>query len=89
LSSAGERPAARAPVDLGYAASSRASKGRAAREKDPQDHVEEASKPDRIAHEGPDEPVPLFGSWPRAYACVVATALAVMALVALFSRWPF
>jgi hypothetical protein len=51
--------------------------------------VKEPSKDDRTADEAPDEPVPLGGSWPRAYACVVAAALAVMALVALFSRWPF
>jgi hypothetical protein len=37
----------------------------------------------------PDDRVPLFGSWPGAYAAVVITALLVMALVAVFSRWPF
>ena len=36
-----------------------------------------------------DEPVPLFGSWPRIYAAVVACALAVMGLVAVFSAWPY
>jgi len=38
---------------------------------------------------GPDDRVPLFGSWSRAYAAVVIAALMVMALVAVFSRWPF
>jgi hypothetical protein len=33
--------------------------------------------------------VPLFGTWPRIHAAVVAAALAVMGLLALFSRWPF
>jgi len=32
-----------------------------------------------------DERVPLFGTWPRIYAAVVACALAVMALLAVFS----
>ena len=34
-------------------------------------------------------PVPLFGSWRAIHGAVIACALAVMALVALFSRWPF
>jgi hypothetical protein len=34
-------------------------------------------------------PVPLFGSWRAIYAAVVVSALVVMALVALFSRWPY
>jgi hypothetical protein len=33
--------------------------------------------------------VPFFGSWPRIHAAVIAAALAVMGLLALFSRWPF
>jgi hypothetical protein len=33
--------------------------------------------------------VPVFGTWPRIHAAVVAAALAVMGLLALFSRWPF
>jgi hypothetical protein len=33
--------------------------------------------------------VPIFGTWPRIYAAVVLSALAVMAGVAAFSRWPF
>jgi len=36
-----------------------------------------------------DERVPLFGSWRAIHASVVVCALVVMALVALFSRWPF
>jgi hypothetical protein len=36
-----------------------------------------------------DGPVPVFGTWPRIYAAVLACALAVMALLALFSRWPY
>jgi hypothetical protein len=36
-----------------------------------------------------DDPVPLFGSWRRIYAAVVACALVFMGLVALFSSWPF
>jgi hypothetical protein len=33
--------------------------------------------------------VPLFGSWPVAYGAVIVCAVVVMALVALFSRWPW
>ena len=36
-----------------------------------------------------DERVPLFGTWPRIYAAVVLNALLIMALLALFSRWPY
>ena len=36
-----------------------------------------------------DDPVPLFGTWPRIYAAVVVSALAVMALVAVFSAFPY
>jgi len=42
--------------------------------------------------EGADEDggrVPVFGSWKAIHLAVIACALAVMALVALFSRWPF
>jgi len=39
--------------------------------------------------ERPDDRVPLFGSWRAIHAAVVASALVVMALLALFSRWPF
>ena len=37
----------------------------------------------------PDDRVPLFGTWRAIYAAVAVSALAVMALLALFSRWPF
>jgi hypothetical protein len=36
-----------------------------------------------------DERVPLFGTWPRIYAAVIVSALAVMALVAVFSTYPY
>jgi hypothetical protein len=36
-----------------------------------------------------DDRVPVFGTWRAIYASVVVSALAVMALVFLFSRWPF
>jgi hypothetical protein len=36
-----------------------------------------------------DERVPLFGTWRRIHAAVALCALAVMALLALFARWPF
>jgi len=33
--------------------------------------------------------VPLFGTWRAIYAAVVACAVLVMILVALFSGWPY
>ena len=36
-----------------------------------------------------DERVPIFGTWPCIYAAVVVCAVAVMALVYVFSIWPF
>jgi hypothetical protein len=39
--------------------------------------------------ERPDDRVPLFGTWRAIHAAVAVCALAVMALLALFSRWPF
>ena len=36
-----------------------------------------------------DDPVPIFGTWPRIYAAVIVSALAVMALVAVFSAFPY
>jgi Tfp pilus assembly protein PilN len=33
--------------------------------------------------------VPLFGSWCVLHTAVLVCALVVMALLALFSRWPF
>jgi hypothetical protein len=41
------------------------------------------------APRGPDDRVPLFGTWTAIHAAVAVSALAVMALLALFSRWPF
>lgn len=37
----------------------------------------------------PDERVPLFGSWRAIHLAVAGSALVVMLLLALFSRWPF
>ena len=47
--------------------------------------------PRGTTEEGPSDEatVPLFGSWPVAYAAVIVCAAFVMALVALFSRWPW
>ena len=50
---------------------------------DPEPRPPHGSRP---ADEGK---VPLFRTWPRIYAAVVAAALTVMGLLALFSRWPF
>lgn len=36
-----------------------------------------------------DDRVPLFGTWPRIYGAVIVTALLVMALLFLFSGWPY
>ena len=36
-----------------------------------------------------DDRVPIFGTWPRIYVAVIVCALAWMAAIALFSRWPF
>ena len=36
-----------------------------------------------------DDPVPLFGTWRAIYAAVIASALAVMALIAVFSGFRF
>jgi hypothetical protein len=36
-----------------------------------------------------DDRVPVFGTWSRIHAAVVACALVVMALLALFSGWPY
>ena len=36
-----------------------------------------------------DDPVPIFGTWPRMYATVVVAAVVVMLLVTAFSRWPY
>ncbi len=44
----------------------------------------ETAPPDRS-----DDRVPLFGTWRAIHAAVVACAILVMALLAVFSRWPF
>ena len=36
-----------------------------------------------------DGRVPLFGTWTAIHLAVIACALAVMALLAVFSRWPY
>jgi hypothetical protein len=36
-----------------------------------------------------DARVPVFGTWRAIYVAVVAAALAVMALTAVFSAWPW
>jgi anti-sigma-K factor RskA len=36
-----------------------------------------------------DGRVPLFGTWKAIYAAVAVSAVVVMVLVALFSRWPY
>ena len=33
--------------------------------------------------------VPFFGTWSRIYGAVVVSALLVMVLLTLFSRWPY
>ena len=45
--------------------------------------------PETAPPERPDDRVPVFGTWKAIHAAVAASALAVMALLALFSRWPF
>ena len=39
--------------------------------------------------EPPDDPVPIFGTWPRIYAAVLVCLLADMALIGLFSYWKY
>ncbi len=36
-----------------------------------------------------EDRVPLFGSWPAIHGAVIAWAVVVMVLLALFSRWHF
>jgi hypothetical protein len=36
-----------------------------------------------------DDPVPIFGSWPRIYTAVILVAVSCIALCAVFSRWPY
>ena len=35
----------------------------------------------------PEDPVPVFRTWPRIYGAAIAAALAVMGLIAVFSAW--
>jgi hypothetical protein len=46
-----------------------------------------------MAEEAPDRNddhrVPFFGTWPVIYGAVVVSAVVVMVLLAVFSRWPF
>jgi anti-sigma-K factor RskA len=46
-----------------------------------------ASPPERRPED--DDTVPVFGSWRLIYAAVATSALVVMALLLLFSRWPY
>ena len=39
--------------------------------------------------EEPEDPVPVFRSWPRIYGAVLACAVLVMGAIALFSGWPW
>jgi len=39
--------------------------------------------------EEPEDPVPVFGTWPRIYAAAILCLLAVMVFIAVFSRWPW
>jgi anti-sigma-K factor RskA len=45
--------------------------------------------PETRPPEGQDDRVPLFGTWRAIHAAVALCAALVMALLALFSRWPF
>jgi hypothetical protein len=35
----------------------------------------------------PEDPVPVFRTWPRIYVAVIAVALATMGFIAAFSAW--
>jgi len=48
----------------------------------PEGSLDEERAPD-------DERVPVFGTWPRIYAAVLLNAVVIMALIYLFSRWPY
>ena len=45
--------------------------------------------PENLPPDGPDDRVPLFGTWRAIHAAVALSAVVAMALLALFSRWPF
>ena len=49
------------------------------------------TEPTRRGGPAPDEQerVPVFGTWPRIYAAVIASALAHLALIALFASWKY
>ncbi len=51
--------------------------------------TDDGTPADERAGAGAEERVPFFGSWRAIHTAVVLCALAVMALLALFSRWPF
>jgi hypothetical protein len=36
-----------------------------------------------------DDPVPIFGSWPRIYTAVIVTIVVVIGLIAAFSSFPY
>ena len=36
-----------------------------------------------------EDRVPIFGTWRRIYAAVVVAAVLVMAMIAVFSWWPY
>jgi len=36
-----------------------------------------------------DDPVPIMRTWPRMYAAAIVSAVLVMVLIAVFSRWAF
>ena len=36
-----------------------------------------------------DDPVPILGTWKRLYSAVLASAVVVMILIAVFTYWPF
>jgi hypothetical protein len=46
----------------------------------------ETAPPERPAA---DDRVPFFGTWTAIHAAVALSAVLVMVLLALFSRWPF
>jgi len=43
----------------------------------------------RSAAPDDDERVPVFGTWPAIYTAVIATAITVMGLIAVFTNWPW
>ena len=45
--------------------------------------------PETLPPDGPDDRVPLFGSWRAIHAAVALSAALVIVLLANLSRWPF